>query len=406
MDYLPLAVQAFSVWLRQEVERPEANAASMMKRWSIELDDDFVGEVASGHRAINATVRLALHNIGSRFSELDEACRQLLGLLSLCRPMQVPWSLFDGVSLVSAIGQICKVYRDDGNGGSVLDVAEITSDEVVDGSHIVLLQGNKRLVVTASSVFFGPNILGMVVKDSRYKLQLLSSQTYTRGRAVEVVGEPLQFVCPTGELCRVQKRQANEELVVQHAVVASNKVIKGGESVCVQLDYGKREFVERSCISFGPEVASMVVLNGCYMLQLQQPRLAAGNVHIMINSKYHQKDKRGKQALLLSNCIVEGCIRVKLCDDKDRKEFLLPKEYAKFPSHVHIMDDLLVLDPDLSVHPSTPRNPIGRIVKYHRTNPLQDDPDNDTVTVVFGCETGDCRMQPTFAIVLNFVQGL
>jgi hypothetical protein len=41
-------------------------------------------------------VRLALHTIGSRHSELDEACRQLLGLLALCPPVQVPWSLFDG----------------------------------------------------------------------------------------------------------------------------------------------------------------------------------------------------------------------------------------------------------------------------------------------------------------------
>jgi hypothetical protein len=102
------------MWLRQEVQRPESNAASMMAQWDIAVRDDFVGEVSSGHRAINATVRLALHNIGSRFSELDDTCRQVLGLLAFCPPVEVPWSLFDGISPISPIGQDCIVQRGQG----------------------------------------------------------------------------------------------------------------------------------------------------------------------------------------------------------------------------------------------------------------------------------------------------
>ena len=244
MDYLPLAVQAFSVWLRQEVERPEANAASMMKRWSIELDDDFVGEVASGHRAINATVRLALHNIGSRFSELDEACRQLLGLLALCPPVGVPWSLFDGVSHVSAMDEACRVRREDGSGGIIFADAVIASDAVEGESVVVLVSGEKKpQKVPRSSVVFGPHIAGMVNKDGRWMVQLLTPQPYMRGTRVEVTGDSLEFVCATGEPCQFLKTNADDEQVVHHAVVASDKAVKGGESVCVQLPDGKKDFV-------------------------------------------------------------------------------------------------------------------------------------------------------------------
>jgi len=51
------------------------------------------------------------------------------------------------------------------------------------------------------------------------------------------------------------------------AVVASDKVIKGGESVCVQLADGKK-IVARSSVSFGPHIAGMVAKDDRYLVQL------------------------------------------------------------------------------------------------------------------------------------------
>jgi hypothetical protein len=39
-------------------------------------------------------------------------------------------------------------------------------------------------------------------------------------------------------------------------------------------------------------------------------------------------------------------------------------------------------------------NQTGRVLKYHRADPLKRDPANDTVSVVFGCESGACLLRP------------
>ena len=398
MDYLPLAVQAFSVWLRQEAERVEANAANMIRRWSTALDGDFVGEVSSGHRAINATVLLALHNIGSRYSELDEACRQVLGLLALCPPVNVPWSLFDGVSLVSAMGQACKVRSDDGSGGVVLEDAVIASD-AVDGDRVqIQVLGKKpRQQVPHSSVTFGPQIIGMIAKDGRYRVQLLTPQPSMRGSTVEVTGQSLEFVSPVGEPCQVEKTDADGERVVLHAVVASDKIVKGGESVCVQLPDGKKEFVPRSSVSFGAHVTEMAVQEGRLVLQLQKLQPAGGAISITIGPRYRDKAKRGKRALLVSNYIVNERIRVRLRDGSDAHEILLDMQHAELPHNLRIAGRQLVLQPAAPALPSPPPSQTGRVLQYHRANPLKDDPANDTVSVVFGCETGACCTAATCA---------
>ena len=361
-----------------------AAADDLLQQWSSEMEAD---EMHS--QGLLGTVRLALLQLDALSPDMKEACEQLLGLLALCPPVQVPWSLFDGVSLVSAIDQACKVRRDDGSGGVVLDDAVVASDEVHGENVCVRVQGNKQLVVPRSSVSFGPHILGMIVKDKRYQVQLVTPQPNMRGAIVEVTGESLEFVCPTGEPCLVAKTGADEEPVTHRAVVASDRVFKGGESICVQLRDGTKEFVTRSGVSFGPHVAGLVVQDGRYMLQLQQFRPAGGNVHITIDQKYREKDKRGKRALLISNYIVDDRIRVRLCDGSSNSEVLLLRKHAEFPDHVRVVNSQLVLDPAFPATPSPPPQPIGRVVKYYRASPLKDDPDNDTVSVVFGCETGE-----------------
>jgi hypothetical protein len=110
-------------------------------------------------------------------------------LLALCPAVEVPWSLFDGLSHVSAAGQHCKVRREDGVGGAVLEDAEIVSDAANSENLVVqLLDGGQEVPVARSEIEFGPHIVGMVVKNGRYQVQLLTPQPYMRGARVELCG--------------------------------------------------------------------------------------------------------------------------------------------------------------------------------------------------------------------------
>ena len=201
LGQLPLVVRVFAEWLHQELTQslPEGLAfdlAGLQCRWRQEYEKDdgdtdgILGSVV-GSRGLRATVRLALHNLHKLKSpEEYEAIRQVLGLLALCPPVNVPWSLFDGVSLVSAMGQACKVRREDADGGVVLDDAEVVSDKVIKGGESVVVrlhEGGKK-IVSRSNVVFGLHIAGMIVKDERYQVQLLTPQPYMRGARVELHG--------------------------------------------------------------------------------------------------------------------------------------------------------------------------------------------------------------------------
>jgi hypothetical protein len=110
LGQLPLAVRLFAEWLHQELTQsmPEGatvDLAGLRARWRdayANNDDEDTGILNAsviGSRGLRATVRLALHNLQKlKSSEEKEACRQLLALLALCPPVQVPWSLFDGGS--------------------------------------------------------------------------------------------------------------------------------------------------------------------------------------------------------------------------------------------------------------------------------------------------------------------
>ena len=55
-------------------------------------------------------------------------------------------------------------------------------------SDLLQLQDGKKSIMARSRVEFGPHILGMVVKDGRYQVQLLTPQPYMRGARVELHG--------------------------------------------------------------------------------------------------------------------------------------------------------------------------------------------------------------------------
>ena len=92
------------------------------------------------------------------------------------------------MSHVSAAGQACRVRREDGSGGAGFDDAEIVSDAVEGSKVAVKLSDGQEMSVARSRVEFGPHILGMVVKEGRYQVQLLTPQPYMRGARVELHG--------------------------------------------------------------------------------------------------------------------------------------------------------------------------------------------------------------------------
>jgi tetratricopeptide (TPR) repeat protein len=255
LDYLPLAVHALSMWLRQEVQRSESNAASMMARWDIAVRDDFVGEVSSGHRAINATVCLALHNIGSRFSELDDACRQVLGLLALCQPVEVPWSLFDGISPTSPIGQDCIVQRGQGAVPAVIASDEVVFERSIRSVRVRLHNQKKTTVVDQSSVSFGSHVIAMADDHKHYRLQLSTPNLHMRGARVRVSGENIVDVSPVGFHCQIKDRRDTGIIL---GADGSNLMIKAND---------KSESMHMSLVSLEPGDLEMV--NGQCTLRLR-----------------------------------------------------------------------------------------------------------------------------------------
>jgi hypothetical protein len=178
LGQLPLGVSSFANALRQELI-----TGVTLDIFAAKWRDLIIGQ----NPLLEGTVRLALHQLNALSPDMKEACVQLLGLLALC-PAQVPWSLFDGLclSLVSATGQPCQVRSEDGNGGALFDDAAVAFDDAIEGGKSVNVQlhDGKEIIVARSRVSFGPHIIGMVVKNERYQLQVLTPQPYMRGARV------------------------------------------------------------------------------------------------------------------------------------------------------------------------------------------------------------------------------
>jgi hypothetical protein len=132
-----------------------ASADALLRQWRNEMGGEVLEPGARYSRGLSGTVRLALLQLESLPSDLKEASKQLLGLLSLCPSMHVPWSLFDGgstreanvlvrgtrvevtgVSLeyVSPVGERCRVRHMPNGDGSLKKplYARVLSDRVED----------------------------------------------------------------------------------------------------------------------------------------------------------------------------------------------------------------------------------------------------------------------------------
>jgi tetratricopeptide (TPR) repeat protein len=187
---LPIAVQIFSLWYEQEALHYRSDPFYTKARWNVAVREEIIeDEALSGNRGIKATVRLAMHTLAGRYPQQLEACRQLLGLLSLCPP-KTPWSLFDGgiwqdgngtkkslstllvrgarvevtgkpLKFVCPIGERCKIMRlASGRVSVVPKIAFITSDLMVAGKVRLQCEDGKCASIPIEDLEFEPHIVG------------------------------------------------------------------------------------------------------------------------------------------------------------------------------------------------------------------------------------------------------
>ena len=186
-------MRVFAEWLRHELVNDRGRTA--LDTWKSVCDDVTMPDnPLPGHRGLRATVRLALENI--RNHDDGEASRHLLGLLALCPPEKVPWSLFDGGSngegqqlsfgtrveisreclsleFVSSVGERCRVARlKSGKVAPNPRHATVAGDHVTDGRIRVEYDEGDVVSVPVADLEFGPHIRSVECDGGRCVLQL------------------------------------------------------------------------------------------------------------------------------------------------------------------------------------------------------------------------------------------
>jgi tetratricopeptide (TPR) repeat protein len=105
LGHLPLAVRVFATWLRNQ--ETSLGASAVLCRWNT-MQDRVLQEGLPAHiRAVVGTVRLALDDLRRGGGVYVEAGLELLGMLTLCPPVGVSWSLFDSRGLKPVVDRVC-----------------------------------------------------------------------------------------------------------------------------------------------------------------------------------------------------------------------------------------------------------------------------------------------------------
>ena len=141
------------------------------------------------------------------------------------------------------------------------------------------------------------------------------------------------------------------------------------------------------------------------MLQLQKSVSAKG-AQLTI-SNHENKRLNGRNVVINHQFIVPDPksdaadnrnVSITFVDTKEER--LLHVKYLQLPDGVAIVGNQLVYPAQAQPAPaSPPPSTAGRVVKYHRADPLKHDPARDTVSVAFGCETGACLWRASAACV-------
>jgi tetratricopeptide (TPR) repeat protein len=143
LGHLPLAIRVFATWLRNQ--DASAGASDVLARWST-MQDRVLKESMPEHiRAVVGTVRLALDDLRREGSVYVEAGLQLLGMLTMCPPVGVSWSLFDGRGVKPLVDGVCsELQNEDGLCAVALHLQQCTGLVQVDvaqrlfGMHVLV----------------------------------------------------------------------------------------------------------------------------------------------------------------------------------------------------------------------------------------------------------------------------
>jgi hypothetical protein len=302
-----------------------AAADALLLQWKISMDSVVLQADAKYTRGLLGTVRLALLQLQSLRSDVKkfpkEASKQLLGLLSLCPPVQVPWSLFDGGT-----------------------------------------KGEAQLLV--------------------------------RGARVEVTGTSLEYVSPVGERCRVTRMTNGGALLKEplYARVVSDRV-EGGQLEIESCDGRVFRIPTEHNIEFDPHIGGQCYKDGICTLQLQTPVPATGvKVYIKDNSKLHHRSALIKSHFLSQKTSAvaadESLVTLTLLSSQSselrnvnlpNQELQLKLKDVFLPHNVTVIDNQLLLSPRRAA-PVTVSARKGRVMQHHTGD--------ETVSVVFGCDTG------------------
>ncbi len=228
-------------------------------------------------------------------------------------------------------------------------------------------------------------------KSSPAQVQFNPEYPFYRGERVYVDGQSLEYVSPIQESCQYVLNQKT-----YHAVVLCDQVFNNGQ-LRIRSENGKTINVNASEVQFGPHVAGISSCNGRFSLKLQNSEVPAIGADCVF-TEYTGRGKRRRNAVIAWHHINESeMVSIALNYGSDNvnhcmcrmSDIILPENVKRIGSMLYFT--CRPSPPSMNSHKN------GRVVKYYRADPLKDDLFNDTVSVVFGCESGHCRIPDVLA---------
>ncbi len=209
------------------------------------------------------------------------------------------------------------------------------------------------------------------------------AQLLMRGARVEVTGDSLNSISSLGQRCRVMRLKSGK-IATKHrfARIISDHIQDGK----IQVAYEDEKIVNIPIndLEFGPHIAGYAQdERGVCTLKLQTP-FAARNIDVTINN-HDDVRLNGQHAVTNSHFLswhvdtettADCTIGVTLLETGERVEMKI--KHLQLPDGVSRIHDGLFFTPK----PAIVTSRFGRVLQHHAHN--------NTVTVIFGCETGEC----------------
>ncbi len=229
-----------------------------------------------------------------------------------------------------------------------------------------------------------------------------------RGTRVEITGNPLMKCSPVGERCCVMhSTSAQSTLILKNATVDSNQIKFSvgdrinGRRIQIRHDNGELSNVKIDNVDFTPH---LVHPKGSFWnMQLQTP-VPARDVEVTIQG-HDDPSLNGRRGLINSsffhNINVSSigseymCYVIQYGGGSGSREIPVNLKNLKLPDNVKFVDGQLF-------YPAQPVSSVtsDELVLPKRGRVLIHHTENDTVSVVFGCDTGECILMFVFLLVM------